>query len=111
MSQIDLVPTFLDAMGRDIPESLPGKSLLPHLDRDEAGNVFVEWHPGKNIDGMMDRCPEGYSEEQCTLAALQRIRAVITPDGWKLCQSVEDADRSQLFDLATDMQKSDRFCL
>jgi arylsulfatase A-like enzyme len=81
VSQIDLMPTLLDAMGLEIPSRLPGKSLLPHLDRDHGGNVFLEWHPGKNIGGMVDRCPEGYSEEQCTLAALQRIRAVITPNG------------------------------
>ncbi len=102
VSQIDLVPTLLDALKRNIPPSLPGKSLLPYLDAPDAGDVFVEWHQNRAWADLAERCPEGVSLADCEQAMFQQIRTVITPRGWKLNRSVADADRSQLFDLRDD---------
>ncbi|MBM3744868.1 MAG: hypothetical protein FJW34_03615, partial [Acidobacteria bacterium] len=75
VSQIDLVPTLLELMGRNTPEGLAGESLLPLVDggprREE--DVFIQWNArgGPNA------------------------RAVVTPDGWKM--AVYDTDNSLLF--------------
>jgi len=79
VSQIDLVPTLLDLMGRSQAAArLPGQSLVPlikggKVDRD---HVFIEWNTEP------------------------RIRTVVSPDGWKLCLSKED--KCQLFNLRKD---------
>lgn len=103
VSQIDLVPTLLEAMGQEKPQILPGKSLLPFLDQDHAGNVFLQWHSGyRGVEKQVARCPDGVDEVDCLRAAQQSIRTVITPDGYKMCQSVGDSDLSQLFNLKDD---------
>ncbi|MEQ8705174.1 MAG: sulfatase-like hydrolase/transferase [Phaeodactylibacter sp.] len=103
VSQIDLVPTLLAAMSQEIPPKLPGKSLLPYLDQDHAGNVFVEWHSSyRGVKNQIERCPDGVDEADCLRAAQQMIRTIITPDGYKMCQSVRDSDLSQLFNLNDD---------
>ncbi len=103
VSQIDLVPTLLEAMSQEIPPKLPGKSLLPYLDQDHAGNVFIEWHSSyRGIKNQIERCPDGVDEADCLRAAQQMIRTIITPDGYKMCQSVGNSDLSQLFNLNND---------
>lgn len=102
VSQIDLVPTLLDAMGHPIPENMPGKSLLPHLEEQEAGNVFLEWHPNSNQAERYPNCPEDFSEAECHQSREQCIRTIVTPGGWKLNKSAREADRSQLFNLQED---------
>jgi arylsulfatase A-like enzyme len=51
VNTIDLYPTFLDVAGLDIPEYLPGKSLVP-LFREEATDwrtyLFAEYHVHSN---------------------------------------------------------------
>lgn len=39
VSLTDLAPTFLDAAGADIPDSVTGRSLLPVLQSDQSGQV------------------------------------------------------------------------
>jgi arylsulfatase A-like enzyme len=102
VSHIDLVPTLLEAMGQAVPAKMPGKSLLPYLDQDQAGNVFLEWHPSPTWNQRAYPCPEGYADEDCRQAHFQHIRTIVTPDGWKLCKSAGDADLSQLFHLRED---------
>jgi len=52
LSQVDLVPTLLEAMGRPRPSHLQGYSWMPFL-RGEGDlveeNVFVEWNGSHNI--------------------------------------------------------------
>jgi arylsulfatase A-like enzyme len=109
VSQVDLVPTLLDAMGQPVPEraGLQGESWLPVL-RGEGDlarrNVFVEWN-GANFHGAFGRravehadesrpglVPEaeelgeemGLTEADVMHAYTDPARTVVTPDGWKL---------------------------
>lgn len=102
VSQIDTVPTLLDLMGRPRDAGLPGRSLVPLLKgRDvERSHVYVEWNPNS---GAMKVKPGGTklaSKEEMKHLEGECSRAVISPDGWKLCLS--DRDTCQLFDLGRD---------
>ena len=76
ISQIDLVPTLLELMGRKALELLPGQSLTPAFrgERLREDHVFIEWHTP----------PDG-----------PHARAVVSPDGWKL--GLYDRDHCLLF--------------
>lgn len=76
VSQIDLVPTLLDLLGKQPPASLPGQSLVPLLEDRQLreDHVFLEWHTP----------PDG-----------PNARAAISPDGWKL--GLFDTDNNLLF--------------
>jgi arylsulfatase A-like enzyme len=59
VSQIDLVPTLLDAMGQSPPDHLQGHSWMPLLQDDGElveENVFVEWN-GPHANGINARYP------------------------------------------------------
>ncbi len=77
VSQIDLVPTVLELLGRPVPKDLPGQSLVPLLDGKSIAedHVYFEW-----------------PDPLC--------RAVISPDGWKLC--LRPNDKCQLYYLVED---------
>jgi arylsulfatase A-like enzyme len=99
VSQIDLVPTILDLMGADAPDSLPGKSLVPIMQGNAKTDdpVFVEWNaPQAMPDG---RNPAGAQRDAANTAG-PHSRTVIMPDGWKLTLNVDDS--SQLFNLRDD---------
>ena len=101
VSQIDLVPTVLDAMGSRLDERFPGESLLPGLEgkRQSEDHVFIEW----NSSGDGFRKAKGIdfaTDEEIGRAARANIRTVVSPDGWKLCLS--DHDKCQLFNLRDD---------
>ncbi|MEX2262665.1 MAG: sulfatase-like hydrolase/transferase [Bryobacteraceae bacterium] len=76
VSQIDLVPTLLELMGKKPPESLPGESLLSYVNGTarQEDHVFIEWHTPPNGPNA---------------------RAVVSPDGWKL--GLYDKDNCLLF--------------
>jgi arylsulfatase A-like enzyme len=123
-SQIDLVPTVLELMGKTAPDDLPGRSLLPALRKGRGEEpVFIEWHPGRGDDGggKEGEAPSGdvpeagrndaaiaellaadpkVSKEEVQRAVGARTRAVIDAPGWKQCLS--DADKHQLFQLDRD---------
>jgi arylsulfatase A-like enzyme len=84
-------------MGRDVPDSLPGKSLQGVMrGSNRRENVYIEWSPGDTKVGPV----AGASERDIQRAVKAHTRTVITQDGWKLCLS--DADRHQLFNLEQD---------
>jgi len=102
VSQIDMVPTLLELMGSEAREQLPGQSLVPMIQggRVAEDHVFIEWHPGQ---GSVRRGPHAdrlASKETIERLAQESSRAVVSPDGWKLCLS--DADKCQLFNLHED---------
>jgi len=102
VSQIDMVPTLLELMGRRRDAHLPGRSLVPLMKgRDVTPeHVLIQWNPDS---GAMKVKPGGTdlaSEQQRQYLEQERSRAVIAPDGWKLCLS--DRDKCQLFNLADD---------
>lgn len=98
-SQIDVVPTLLDLIGKPRDERLPGKSLVPRI-KDETlpADAFVQWHPNR---GAAERRPiEGFDLDAIDAAAESIFRSVISPDGWKL--TLASKDQSQLYNLRDD---------
>lgn len=128
VSQIDLVPTVLDAMGQPQADHLQGGSWLPHL-RSEGDlpqeNVVVEWN-GSTCLGILDMSTMWEAGEtadfseyapQPDVAARKiwaemdvdrdlmevmtdPIRTIITPDGWKL--NYRRSGEHELYNLAED---------
>jgi len=102
VSQIDMVPTLLDLFGVHIDRNFPGTSLVPLIKGKQVdqGNVYVEWNP--NSGAVKVKKGGSQLAPPTTLQDLQNehSRAVITPDGWKLCLS--DIDKSQLFNVRED---------
>jgi arylsulfatase A-like enzyme len=101
VSQIDIVPTLLDLMGKKIPASLEGKSIVPLLTGKNIPEdyVFIEWNPS-NYQEAPYKGALKISSEEIKHSMLASTRTVIAPDGWKLC--LRDKDHSQLFNLAED---------
>jgi choline-sulfatase len=77
VSQIDVVPTLLELMGRKDPGGLAGRSLIPLVEgKARAGSdVVIEW------DAPLSR-------------------AVVSPDGWKM--ALFEKDNCLLFDRNRD---------
>ncbi|MFW6327650.1 MAG: sulfatase-like hydrolase/transferase [Bacteroidota bacterium] len=104
VSQIDIVPTLLELMGKPIPESMEGKSIAPHLI--EGCNlpedfIFIEWSPDFEVESRIyKRSSIPVSEEKYRRAMMSNVRTVISPDGWKLC--LRDSDCNSLFNLNND---------
>ena len=95
VSQVDLVPTLLDLMGKPIPDNLEGKSLAPWLEQGGdvmlSDDVFIEWSGPNNGFGDVAGSvvlPPGSEDlatpEQVTAAVLDAVRTIVTADGWKL---------------------------
>jgi arylsulfatase A-like enzyme len=100
VSHIDFVPTMLDLLGKPAHAQCVGKSRVG-LIRGKATSsdfVFVQWAPTKPDLAL----------EQSTLASKDEIqnclhestRAVVSPDGWKLC--LRDKDKNELYNLRDD---------
>lgn len=98
-SHIDLVPTLLELMGAEGGETLPGGSLVPAVQAGRPNDepVFIEWNAPERMEA--DRNPAG-ARRDATRAEGLSSRAVIMPNGWKLC--LHDRDLGQLYDLARD---------
>ena len=111
VSQIDLVPTLLDLMGRPIPSHLEGKSIRPLLagGSDAAtGPAFIEWN-GPDSGITLDRLNEIVIDdtlagvaprEQIARAIRDPVRSIVTPDGWKFNYS--PLGEHELYDLNED---------
>ena len=52
VSLVDCCPTVLDAAGLDVPDDLPGDSLIEVIDRDEDRAVLSEYHDGASPSGI-----------------------------------------------------------
>lgn len=100
ISHIDFVPTILELLGESAQEQCSGNSFAPILKEESrpAQNVFVEWSPGKTPK-VQKRTKLG-RPRQINLALKESTRAVITPDGWKLC--LRDKDKNELYNLRED---------
>jgi len=101
VSQIDLVPTLLELMGKSNPD-LPGESLVSSLMGKEEINrpVFMEWNSFLGWQSQVNNCPDWATEEECADAVQTQIRTIVTQNGWKLNWSSKD--KSQLFNLNDD---------
>ncbi len=99
VSHIDMVPTLLELVGGGADGSLPGQSLVPLIRGGKVAedHVFIEWHP--NVHRVKPGSTLA-SQSDMDRVARERTRAVVSPDGWKLCLS--DVDKCQLFNLNSD---------
>ena len=99
VSHIDFVPTLLGLLGQPGHAQCAGKSLLP-LIREEAvppEDVFMEWAPNRT------KIKKGTSLARRRLikrAVEESTRAIVSPDGWKLC--LRDKDLNELYNLHED---------
>jgi arylsulfatase A-like enzyme len=101
VSHIDFVPTLLDLLGQPKHLQCAGKSLLPLIREDTAAttpeNIFMEWAPNRT------KVKKGTSlapRRMIKRAVDESTRAVISPDGWKLC--LRDKDLNELYNLNDD---------
>ncbi len=104
ISQVDLIPTLLELLGGDVPESLDGSSLFyGNQERD----VMIEWN-GMNsgfgdVVGDTEIMPEWreYADDLTIKVALDDpVRTIVTPD--KLKYSWSHRREDTLFDLEND---------
>ena len=99
VSHIDFLPTMMDLLGQPKPPQCAGRSRVPLL-RGETmtpENVFIEWSPNrmKVVKGT------ALGRRRAIKHALEEsTRAVVTPDGWKLC--LRDKDMNELYNLNSD---------
>ncbi|UCH64257.1 MAG: sulfatase-like hydrolase/transferase [Fidelibacterota bacterium] len=99
VSHIDMVPTLMELLAGEADADLPGQSLVPLIRGEKVAedHVFIEWNPN------VHRVKPGSTlapQSEMDRVAQERTRAVVSPDGWKLCLS--DADKCQLFNLNSD---------
>ena len=92
-SHIDLVPTLLELMGREVPEQMQGTSRVPAL-RDEQNlkdDIFVEWN---GADGHIS---PSIGEAEVNRSMVQPLRTIVSAERWKL--NLLHNDQSELYDL------------
>lgn len=102
VSHIDMVPTLLELMGKQWAGRFPGQSLVPVI-KDGKGSrdhVYIEWNPNSGAVKVKKGGTNLASKEELKRIENEHSRAVISPDGWKLCLS--DVDKCQLFNLVED---------
>jgi arylsulfatase A-like enzyme len=128
VSQVDLVPTLLDALGEPRPDRLQGYSLLPFLRGDEDApvepNVVIEQN-GPDGDAISRRkdewpasgsrpeidadvvasLPDTVTEAEILRALQEPVRSIVTPDGWKLNYHCDGGH--ELYDLDRDPHETE----
>jgi arylsulfatase A-like enzyme len=99
VSHIDFLPTLLDLLGEPKPNQCTGKSLAPllHGESMPPENVFMEWSPNRF---KVMKGTKLASRRKIKRAMNESTRAVISPEGWKLC--LRDQDLNELYNLQTD---------
>jgi arylsulfatase A-like enzyme len=96
VSHIDFAPTIVDLLGKPAHEQCVGKSWAAWLrgESTPAEPVFLEWAPEENSDAVRSK------PEEIRRAMTESTRAIISPDGWKLC--LRDKDKNELYNLEKD---------
>jgi arylsulfatase A-like enzyme len=100
ISHIDFAPTIVDLMGKAPDAQFAGKSRASLL-RGESmppENVFLQWAPARRPKFKMGTA---LAHEQEILRVMKEsTRALVSPDGWKLC--LRDVDLHELYHLQSD---------
>ncbi len=98
-SHIDFVPTLLDVLGQANHPQCAGKSLVPLINEEAAApeNVFLEWAPNRT---KVRKGTKLARRRMVKRAIEESTRAIVTPDGWKLC--LRDKDLNELYNLNDD---------
>ena len=100
VSHIDFVPTMLDLLGKSPHRQCVGRSKANVIrgDAEVSDFTFVEWAPTRSdIDVSSSTLA---SNKQIRNCLRESTRAVVSPDGWKLC--LRDRDKNELYDLRGD---------
>ncbi len=118
VSQLDLVPTLLEAMDAQTEATLEGKSLLPELEgrRDGDEAVCIEWNgPNCGIAAdvigevvLPERIEREYGRDAAVAAITDPLRTVVTRDGWKL--NASPAGWHELYDMNADPHECRNRC-
>jgi N-acetylglucosamine-6-sulfatase len=98
-SHIDFAPTILDLLGRSSHEQCAGKSRAAVFRGDlmPVEVAYLEWA----FKPYKEKPSDKKWEKPNNQAALhETTRAVISPDGWKLCR--RDLDKDELYNLRAD---------
>jgi len=96
-SHIDLVPTLLELMGREVPEQMQGASRLAVLHGEQTladDDVFVEWN------GADGHPPASIGEAELNRSMAQPLRTVVSAERWKL--NLLHNGQSELYNLNDD---------
>jgi arylsulfatase A-like enzyme len=99
VSHIDFLPTLLDLLGEPKSNQCGGHSLAPLLQGENTapGNIFIEWSPNRF---KVMKGTKLASRRKIKGAMNESTRAVISPEGWKLC--LRDQDLNELYNLRAD---------
>src|SRR6478609_6387267 len=99
VSHIDFVPTLLDLLGQSNHPQCAGTSLLPLINDATAlpNNVFLEWAPNRT---KVKKGSTLARRRMIKRAVEESTRALVSPDGWKLC--LRDKDSNELYNLNAD---------
>jgi choline-sulfatase len=110
VSQVDIVPTLIEAVGGTPPIHIDGESWMPWF-RDSGElplqDVFIESHFATlpdNIDPRVGRAEKHYGDGFAQTVVRMSKRAIITPDQVKYVHRPGDQD--SLYDLKTDPQET-----
>ena len=100
ISHIDFVPTMLDLLGQPPHRQCTGRSRANLIwgETPAPSLVFLEWSPSKN--DLVFRHSGLAGERDIKNCLLESTRAVVSPDGWKLC--LRDRDKCELYNLHDD---------
>ncbi|PYK45343.1 MAG: hypothetical protein DME46_04610, partial [Verrucomicrobia bacterium] len=99
VSHIDFLPTLLNLLGEPKPDQCAGKSLVPLLHGEAMlpETIFMEWSPNRvKVMKGTKLAPRRAIKR----AMNESTRALISPEGWKLC--LRDQDLNELYNLQTD---------
>jgi arylsulfatase A-like enzyme len=90
---------MLDLLGKTPDAQCVGKSRAPLIRGESMSSdpVFIEWAPGKE---KINKHTKLASKDQVKQALTESTRAIVTPDGWKLC--LRDKDKNELYNLRED---------
>ncbi len=100
LSHIDFVPTMLELLGKTPVAEFAGQSRAYSMRGDASPQdlVFIEWAPAKEKKDL-ERSKLA-SKEQIKECLRESTRAVVSPEGWKLC--LRDKDKNELYNLRDD---------
>ncbi|HJX98256.1 MAG TPA: sulfatase-like hydrolase/transferase [Chthoniobacterales bacterium] len=102
VSHIDFAPTMLDLLGKTPDSQCVGKSraALVRGESMPADPVFIEWAPGKE---KINKQTKLAGKDDVKKALAEHTRAMVSPDGWKLC--LRDQDKNELYNLHVDPEE------
>ena len=107
VSQVDLVPTLLESLGRRTKADLDGVSLMPVIRAEEHlfEDVVVEWNEPDGAAKQFALYRGGEHEDRFDKVVAAAARSLMTQEGWKL--SLSEAGEHELYDLKSDPFETD----